>query len=134
MIFKEDKMDLLAIENLRNIIDICQFPHICLTYHDADQIIVVMDKSFYRAHWKYSSRTVNGKRGFFNNGKTTLWESRYDMENGTIRIGTRPVGEMVSPQMFATGTPMHGWSDPFSFTEKDSLLHIHKYMKMKAFW
>lgn len=135
---KEKKeMDKIAVDNLHNIIHVCKFPHICLSYSDINQFINIPqeDKSFYQAHWKWRHRSVEGKRGFFNGGQTTVWEC-WDMDTGTIRIGTRPVAEISITSSSFFGSPHNwvGWSSPFPFTETDSLLRIHKYMKLKAFW
>lgn len=98
-------MDKISIANLTEIIEILKYPHICLHYDDVGAYTNIpwINKKYYKAHYKYSTGTVNGRRGFFNNGNTTVWED-WDLKPGHIKIATRLPSD-----------PKTGWSDPFSF-------------------
>lgn len=117
-------MDKIAIANLSEIINVLKYSNICLHPSDITQFTNIPweERKFYPAHYKYKSGSLNGKRGFFNNGKTTIWED-WHMEPGTIKIATH----------LPTGIDS-GWSDVWSFAEEGSVLRIYKYMKLKVFW
>lgn len=117
-------MNKIAIDNLRKIINLLKYPNICLHSADVDQFINIPEEArrFYPASYKYKYRLIDGKRGFFNNGQTVVWDD-WRMEMDTIKIAIHPPADINK-----------GWSDVWSFSEADSLLKIYKYMKLKAFW
>lgn len=115
-------MDLGQIENLRTIINM-QYPHICVSEYDFQQFMNIPweRKRFYplraRGSWY-------DKKGFFHNGKTTVWAS-LSMKQNHIRIADKEIP-----------TLSHGanWSIDFSFEEPGSAKVIQRMMKLKAFW
>jgi len=119
-------MNRLSIANLEEIIDIYKYAHIQIENNDLWTFIgIPWIKRKYYPMRDYA----NGKVGFFNNGKTAIWQDyaypySNNLEPGHIRI--------------ATHVPEHPaskcWSDAFSLKEEGSPLRISKYMKLKAFW
>lgn len=118
-------MDKLCIANLDQIVKL-QYPHICIGSMDYVQFtyIPAQRKVFYPCVSKQSSYI--GKRGFFNNGKTTVW-SHFKIEPGYIKIAP---GNRIPKNSDDPGS----WSEVMSFQEEDSVYKIQKIMKLKAFW
>lgn len=115
-------MNLVQIENLRTIINL-EYPHICVNESDFQQ--------FLNIPWErkrfYPFRSRGGwydKKGFFHNGKTTVWAS-LSMKQNHIRIADKEIP-----------TLSHGanWSIDFSFEEPGGANVIQRMMKLKAFW
>jgi len=115
-------MNLAQIDNLRNLIN-AGYPHICLNENDFRQFMNIPweAKRFYPLRAKGSWYE---KKGFFHNGKTTVWAS-LGMKTNHIRIADKEIP-----------TLSHGanWSMDFSFEEPGSANIIQRMMKLKAFW
>ena len=115
-------MNLIQIENLRLIIDL-QYPHICLHPDDLVQFTNIPweSKRFYplkgRGNWWE-------KKGFFHNGKTTVWAT-LGMKRNRVKIADKEIPTLT-----------HGayWSTDFSFEEEDGGRLVQRMMKLKAFW
>ena len=102
-----------------------KFSNICLNHSDINQFVGIpwQGRKFYPAHFKYKQGTVEGgKRGFFNNGNTIIWDD-WQMKPGHLKIAPGQPTDLVK-----------GWSDTWSFEEEGAALRIYKYMKLKAFW
>ena len=115
-------MNLVQIENLRTIINL-QYPHICVNESDF--------KQFMNIPWEvkrfYPIRTRGGwydKKGFFHNGKTTVWANG-GMKQNHIKIADKEIPTLSSGAY---------WSKDFSFEEEGSANVIQRMMKLKAFW
>jgi hypothetical protein len=115
-------MNIIQIESLRTIINL-QYPHICLNENDFKQFMNIPweAKRFYPIRGK---GTWYEKKGFFHNGKTTVWAS-IGMKQNHIKIADKEIPTLT-----------HGayWSKDFSFEEKDSANIIQRMMRLKAFW
>ncbi|MGI0058154.1 MAG: hypothetical protein ACREBJ_00160 [Nitrosotalea sp.] len=115
-------MNIVQIENLRTIVDL-QYPHICVNFDDLKQFLNIPQewKSFYafkvRGNW-YE------KKGFFHNGKTTVWATTGIKQNH-IRIANKEIPTL------ANGA---NWSHDFSFEKEGGANIIQRMMKLKAFW
>src|SRR5574337_2094038 len=115
-------MNRAQIENLRLIINLL-YPHICVHEDDLSQFInspweAARFYPFYgRGDWYH-------KKGFFHNGKTTVWATRA-MKQNHVKIADREVP--TEP----TGAR---WSDAFSFEKEGAARVIQRMMKLKAFW
>lgn len=115
-------MNLLQINNLRQIVD-CRYPHICLNREDLNQFLNIPweKERFYpfdgKGEWW-------DKKGFFHNGKTSVWScmavARNNIQIADSGIPLAPLGKY--------------WSREFSFAEEGSPEKIQKMMKLKAFW
>lgn len=117
-------MNLIQINNLRDLINL-QYPHICLHTDDLTQFLNIPweAKRFYPFKTKDSS--LYYKKGFFHNGKTTVWAVSADVPRNHIKIADKTI------PMSATGK---GWSMIFPFEEEGSADRIKRMMQMKAFW
>jgi hypothetical protein len=115
-------MNLIQIENLRTLIDL-QYPHICIYELDFRQFMNIP----WEAKRFYPLRTRGGwyeKKGFFHNGKTTVWANLYIKQNH-IKIADKEIPTIT------TGA---NWTKDFSFEEAGSADVIRRMMKLKAFW
>ncbi len=115
-------MNLVQIENLRTIINL-QYPHICVNESDFKQFMNIP----WEAKRFYPIRTRGGwydKKGFFHNGKTTVWANG-GMKQNHIKIADKEIPTLSSGAY---------WSKDFSFEEEGSANIIQRMMKLKAFW
>jgi len=114
-------MKQLEIDNLSKIIKL-EYPHICLHPFDLMTFtnIPVYNKGYYPI--TYRRGTIYGKKGWFNNGRTTCW-SEYTVKPGHIKIAnTMPTDSST------------GWYPEMSFQEPDSVDKIIRLLRLKAFW
>jgi hypothetical protein len=100
-----------------------QYPHICLSESDFQQFMNIPweAKRFYPFRARGS---LYDKKGFFHNGKTTVWAS-HGMKQNHIRIADKEIP-----------TLSHGanWSIDLSFEDSDGANVVQRMMKLKAFW
>jgi|SRR5271166_2352332 len=125
-------MDLIQINELRELVNL-QYPHICLYDGDLTQFLNIPGeaKRFYPMD-KYR-RQFYDKRGFFHNGKTTVWavfnyaytHPSYKIPPNHIRIADKEIPILPGGA---------NWSTDFSFEEEGSADRIKRVMKLKAFW
>lgn len=110
------------IDNLKELIDM-EYPHICLSYEDFQQFIQIPweAKRFYPMRGKGQWYE---KKGFFHNGKTTVWAT-HGMQRNHIKIADKEIPTLASGAY---------WSKEFSFEEASSPKVIQKMMQLKAFW
>jgi|SRR5277367_5656213 len=124
-------MDKIQINELRTLIDM-QYPHICLSQSDLTQFLHIPweDKRFYKL--KVSGQWRD-KKGFFHNGKTTVWASgNLIWVAGDHRI--MPNHIRIADKEIPTAPGGANWSHDFSFEKEGSANRIMRMMKMKAFW
>lgn len=117
--------DELCGRELNNLITIIghQYSHICLNYLDITDLLRI--PSVKRGFYEIFSRKERGigKRGWFNNGKTTCWIN-YWIPSGHLKIAAE-----TDPTNTETG-----WFSEMSFQEEGSPEKISKTLKLKAFW
>lgn len=115
------QMDLVQIANLRTIIDL-QYPHICINELDFRQFMNIPweAKRFYPVRY----RSWYDKKGFFHNGKTTVW-ANLSMKQNYVKIADKEIPTISSGAR---------WSDSFSFETEEQTRIIPRMMKLKAFW
>lgn len=124
-------MKLIQINELRKLVDL-QLPHICLNQDDLMQFLNIPweAKRFYKL-----SKPGPGwydKRGFFHNGKTTVW-ALYDYAwAGANRIPLNHI--RIADKEIPTAAGGAYWSPNFSFEQEGSADRIHRMLKLKAFW
>src|SRR5579864_6254445 len=98
-------MNIIQIENLRTIINL-EYPHICLNEADFKQFLNIP----WEAKGFYPMRTKGNwyeKKGFFHNGKTTVWAS-LGMKQNHLKIADKEIPILTSGA---------NWSQDFSFEE-----------------
>ena len=115
-------MNLAQIENLRTLIDL-KYPHMCFNEDDLKQFLNIP----WEAKKFYPMRGRSGwydKKGFFHNGKVTIWANRLVKPNH-VRIADKEIPTL------STGA---NWSQEFSFENVGNVSVIQRMMKLKAFW
>jgi hypothetical protein len=119
-------MDKISIANLEEIIDTYRYDHIQIETND---MYIFTRVPWVKRKYYLMRDYANGKVGFFNNGKTALWQDyaypfSSHLEAGHLKIATEMPENPTSKC----------WSDSFSFTKEGDPLKISKYMKLKVFW
>ncbi len=127
-------MNLIQINELRQLINL-EYPHICLDENDLAQFLNIPweAKRFYRMKiYRDTDRKWVDKRGFFHNGKTTVWATypSYWVKNDPVK----PIHIRIADKEIPTAPNGAYWSKDFSYEEEGSANRIMRMMKLKAFW
>lgn len=125
-------MKLIQINELRQLVNL-EYPHICLNQEDLTQFLNIPweSKNFYPMD-RYR-RQFYEKKGFFHNGKTTVWAvSNYGYMQSSHKIPPNHI--RIADKEIPTLPGGANWSPDFSFEEVGSANRIVRIMKLKAFW